>query len=147
MARLTKAQREWRPGMPKKRRSIMILFASTVLSLEAFVVFFGTLAVFGLRRGELPASLILGGGAVLSLVLILTCAVLTQRWGRIAGSLLQLPVIAIGFLEPTMFLIGTAFAITWVYGLRTGHRLDRENAERDRRQAEWERNHPRADPA
>lgn len=45
--RMTKAQREWRPGMPKKRRSTKVMFASTVLLLEAFVVFFATLTVFG----------------------------------------------------------------------------------------------------
>ena len=62
MAKLTKAQREWRPGMPKKRRSTKVMFASTVLLLEAFVVFFGTLAVFGLRAGRIPAGPGLLGG-------------------------------------------------------------------------------------
>jgi hypothetical protein len=52
VAKLTKAQREWRPGMPRKRRSTKVMFASTVLLLEAFVMFFATLAVFGLRRGK-----------------------------------------------------------------------------------------------
>ena len=56
MAKLTKAQREWRPGMPKKRRSIKIMFASTVLLLEAFVAFFATLVVFGLYRDEVAAG-------------------------------------------------------------------------------------------
>jgi uncharacterized Tic20 family protein len=144
MARLTKAQREWRPGMPKKRRSIKIMFASTVLLLEAFVVFFGTLVIFGLRRDEISPALILGGGVVLSLLLVLTCAVLTRPWGIAVGWVLQLAIIAAGFLEPTMFLVGTAFALTWLYGIRTGRRLDRENAERDRAQAEWEKEHPEA---
>ena len=71
MAKLTKAQREWRPGMPKKRRSTKVMFASTVLLLEAFVAFFATLAVFGLRRDEFPPALILGVGIGLSLVLAL----------------------------------------------------------------------------
>ena len=144
MARLTKAQREWRPGMPKKRRSIKIMFASTVLLLEAFVVFFGTLVVFGLRRDEIDPALILGAGVVLSLLLVLTCAVLTRPWGIAVGWVLQLAIIATGFLEPTMFLVGIAFALTWLYGIRTGRRLDRENAERDRAQAEWEKEHPEA---
>jgi hypothetical protein len=145
MARLTKAQREWRPGMPKKRRSVKIMFASTTLLLEAFVVFFGTLAVFGLRRDELPPALILGAGVALSLLLVLTCAVLTRRWGIAVGWILQLVIIASGFLEPAMFLVGLAFALVWLYGLRTGARLDRENAERDRAQAEWEKQHPAAE--
>ncbi|MBJ2119947.1 DUF4233 domain-containing protein [Arthrobacter sp. MSA 4-2] len=144
MARLTKAQREWRPGMPKKRRSIKIMFASTVLLLEAFVVFFGTLVVFGLRRDEINPALILGSGVVLSLLLVFTCAVLTRPWGIAVGWVLQLTIIATGFLEPTMFLVGIAFALTWLYGIRTGRRLDRENAERDRAQAEWEKEHPEA---
>jgi hypothetical protein len=145
MARLTKAQREWRPGMPRKRRSVKIMFASTTLLLEAFVVFFGTLAVFGLRRDELPPALILGAGIALSVLLVLTCAVLTRRWGIAVGWVLQLFIIASGFLEPAMFLVGLAFAFTWLYGLRTGARLDKENAERDRAQAQWEKEHPAAE--
>jgi hypothetical protein len=142
MARRTKAQREWRPGMPKKRRSTKILFASTVLLLEAFVVFFATLAVFGLRRDEISPALILTSGLLLSVVLVLTCAVLTKKWGIGLGWILQLVIIAGGFLEPTMFLVGVAFALTWLYGIRQGRRVDRENMERDRLQAEWEKANP-----
>jgi hypothetical protein len=132
--------------MPKKRRSVKIMFASTTLLLEAFVVFFGTLVVFGLRRDELPPALILGAGVALSLILVMTCAVLTRRWGIAVGWVLQLIIIAAGFLEPAMFLVGLAFALTWLYGLRTGARLDRENAERDRAQAQWEKEHPGSEP-
>ncbi len=142
MARMTKAQREWRPGMPKKRRSTKVLFASTVLALEAFVVFFATLAVFGLRRDEISPVLILTSGLILSVVLILSCAVVTKRWGIGLGWFLQLVIIAGGFLEPTMFVVGVAFALTWWYGIRQGTRVDRENVERDRLQAEWEKANP-----
>ncbi|MHA7219671.1 DUF4233 domain-containing protein [Arthrobacter sp. MDT1-48-3] len=142
MARRTRAQREWRPGMPKKRRSTKILFASTVLLLEAFVVFFATLAVFGLRRDEIPPAVILTSGLLLSVVLVLTCAVLTKRWGIGLGWILQLVIIAGGILEPAMFVVGVAFALTWLYGIRQGMRVDRENVERDRLQAEWEKANP-----
>lgn len=142
MTRRTKAQREWRPGMPKKRRSIKVLFASTVLSLEAFVVFFGTLVAFGLRRDTIPAAVILGVGIALSAVLIISCAFLTKPAGITVGWVLQVIIIATGFIEPMMFVIGVLFALTWWYGLRTGARLDRENAVRDREQAEWDRAHP-----
>lgn len=142
MARRTRAQREWRPGTPKKRRSTKILFASTVLLLEAFVVLFATLAVFGLRRDEIPPAVILTSGIVLSIVLVLTCAVLTRRWGIGLGWVLQLVLIAGGFLEPVMFVVGLAFALTWLYGIRQGIRVDRENVERDRLQAEWEKANP-----
>ncbi|WP_043445623.1 DUF4233 domain-containing protein [Arthrobacter sp. L77] len=140
--RMTKAQREWRPGMPKKRRSTKVLFASTVLFLEAFVVFFATLAVFGLRRDEISPVLILITGLLLSAVLVLTCAVLTKKWGIALGWVLQFVLIAGGFLEPVMFVVGLAFALTWLYGIRQGIRVDRENVERDRLQAEWEKANP-----
>ncbi|KNC19111.1 membrane protein [Arthrobacter sp. RIT-PI-e] len=140
--RMTKAQREWRPGMPKKRRSTKVLFASTVLMLEAFVVFFATLAVFGLRRDEIPPAVILTSGLVLAVVLVLTCAVVTKKWGIGLGWILQFVIIAGGFLEPVVFVVGIAFALTWFYGLRQGARVDRENVERDRLQAEWEKANP-----
>ncbi|MBG6225637.1 hypothetical protein IWX63_002210 [Arthrobacter sp. CAN_A2] len=140
--RMTKAQREWRPGMPKKRRSTKVMFASTVLLLEAFVVFFATLVVFGLRRDEIPPAVILTSGLLLSVVLVLTCAVLTKKWGIALGWILQLVLIAGGFLEPAMFVVGLAFALTWLYGIRQGTRVDRENVERDRLQAKWEKANP-----
>ena len=142
MARLTKAQREWRPGMPKKRRSTKVMFASTVLLLEAFVALFGTLAVFGLRRDEFPPALIFGVGAALFLVLVFTCAVLSKPWGVALGWLLQLVLILAGIVEPAMYLVGVLFAAAWWYGIRTGIRIDREAAQRDREQAAWEAAHP-----
>jgi len=144
MARLTKAQREWRPGMPKKRRSTKVMFASTVLVLEGFVAFFATLAVFGLRREEFPPAVILSAGIALSLVLLLTCAVLSKPWGVGLGWILQLILILTGFIEPMMFVVGILFAAAWWYGIRTGIRIDREAAQREREQAAWEAEHPAA---
>ncbi|WP_332761299.1 DUF4233 domain-containing protein [Pseudarthrobacter sp.] len=141
MAKLTKAQREWRPGMPKKRRSTKVMFASTVLLLEAFVVFFATLAVFGLRRGEFPPALILGIGIALSVVMILACAVLSKPWGVGLGWILQIVLILTGIVEPMMFLVGGLFGLAWWYGIRTGIRIDSEAAKRERDQAEWNASH------
>ncbi|MFJ4226525.1 DUF4233 domain-containing protein [Paenarthrobacter nicotinovorans] len=141
MAKMTKAQREWRPGMPKKRRSTKVMFASTVLLLEAFVAFFGTLAVFGLKRGEVDPGIILGVGITLSVVLVLACAVLSKPWGVALGWVLQIVLILTGLAEPMMFIVGVLFAICWWYGIRAGMRIDREVAQRDREQAEWDAAH------
>ena len=51
-ARETRSQQAWRPGMKKKRRSIQALFASSVLCLEAIVLFFLGMTIFGLNRAE-----------------------------------------------------------------------------------------------
>lgn len=141
MAKMTKAQREWRPGVPKKRRSTKVMFASTVLLLEAFVAFFGTLAVFGLKRGEVDPGIILGVGIALSVVLVLACAVLSRPWGIGLGWVLQVVLILTGLAEPMMFIVGILFAICWWYGIRAGMRIDREVAQRDREQAEWDAAH------
>lgn len=140
MAKLTKAQREWRPGMPKPRRSTKVLFASTVLALEAFVALFAALAIFGLH-GKDPLLLILG--VLLAVVLFASCAFMAKRWGPALGWVLQLVLIASGFLESTMFIIGVLFTLAWWYGLHTGARIDRENVQREREQAAWEAEHPR----
>jgi hypothetical protein len=142
MAKLTKAQREWRPGMPKKRRSTKVMFASTVLLLEAFVVLFGTLAVFGLRRGEVSPALIFGVGIALFLVLVFTCAVVSRPWGVGLGWILQLVLVLAGIVEPTMYVVGVLFAAAWWYGIRTGIRIDREAGQREREQAAWDAAHP-----
>ncbi|WP_255769509.1 DUF4233 domain-containing protein [Pseudarthrobacter sulfonivorans] len=147
MAKLTKAQREWRPGMPKKRRSTKVMFASTVLLLEAFVVFFATLAVFGLRRGEFPPALILGIGIALSLVMVFACAVLSKPWGVALGWILQVVLIFTGIFEPMMYLVGALFGLAWWYGIRTGIRIDTESAQREREQAEWNAAHGDTPPA
>ena len=66
MARMTKAQREWRPGQPKKPRSIRMMFASCVLCIEAFIVFFAALTAYGLftQDWSTPQKLWLMGGSV-----------------------------------------------------------------------------------
>ncbi|WP_246279514.1 DUF4233 domain-containing protein [Psychromicrobium silvestre] len=128
--------------MPKKRRSTRVMFASTVLSLEAFVAFFATLVIFGLHSKEIPGAVILIGGLLLSVVLIGTCAFLSKNWANWLGWVLQLVLIALGFVEPMMFVIGILFAIAWWYALRTGRRIDKENAQRDAEQKAWELAHP-----
>jgi len=141
MARLTKAQREWRPGMPKKLRSTKTMFASTVLVLEAFVALFLGLGLYGVH-GRNPAYLVVAG--VLALLMVAACAFMGRKWGPAFGWVLQLLLIAGGFWEASMFVVGLLFAIAWWYGLHTGGRIDRENRARARQQEEWDAAHPDA---
>ena len=80
---LTRAQRDWKPGMKKKSRSVKVMFASTILVLEAFVAFFGTLAVFGHHFSD-PVEikiLIWAVGLTVAAVLMLLPAQLKSSWG------------------------------------------------------------------
>lgn len=142
MARMTKAQRAWRPGMKKKRRSTRVLFASTILTLEAGVALFATLAIFGLYRDEInPLLIFLTGGWIMA-VCILACALLSKPIGYWIGWAVQIVLILLGFIDPTMFVIGVLFALTWWYAVTKGRSIDLENARRDKLQAEWEAANP-----
>ncbi|MFC8302551.1 DUF4233 domain-containing protein [Specibacter sp. NPDC057265] len=139
MAKLTKAQRDWRPNTPKKLRSTKMMFASVVLTLEAFVALFLGLGLFGLNDKD---ATFLAAGGILALLLILTCGIVRRPWGVAFGWLLQLALIASGFWEPAMFVVGVLFAAAWWYALYGGAKIDRENRERAKEQAAWEAAHP-----
>lgn len=139
MAKLTKAQREWKPNTPKKLRSTKTMFASVVLMLEAFVALFLGLALFGLKDKN-PTYLI--AAVVVAMLLILACGVVRKSWGVAVGWILQVVLIAGGFWEPSMFVVGVLFGVAWWYALFAGAKIDRENAVRAKAQAEWDAAHP-----
>jgi uncharacterized membrane protein len=123
----------------KPKKSALVQFTSTTLLLEVFLVIFATLAVWGLRgsefgRGPLriessTAIWVLGG--VLALVLVILSRAQGSAAGRAAGTVAQIPVLAMGLLVPMMFLVGGVFVVLWIYALRLGARVDRERAEYD----------------
>lgn len=120
-----------RPKKPAK-----VLFASTILVLESFVMVFATLVVVGLRNvpdaaPSLPVGLVWGVGATMVVVLIVLSRLVGRPGGYLAGSLAQVPVVAAGFVVPMMFVVAAIFVVLWVVSLRLGARVDRERAEYD----------------
>ncbi|MDZ5078553.1 DUF4233 domain-containing protein [Nesterenkonia sp. HG001] len=144
--RETRAQREWRPGMTRPPRSVRVMFASAVLSLEALLMFFYGLMAWGLHQNEWFAWWLFGGSLVVSALLILTCAVLPRPWGYWMGWILQGVIIAGGVFEPFMYFVGVMFLACWWYAVVKGRQLDREKMERwraeERLAAEAEPGHP-----
>lgn len=140
MAKLTKAQREWRPGMKKKPRSTKVMFASTVLTCEAFLAIFVTLAAFGLKRAE-PA-VVLSLGAAMAVMCIVTCALLRKPAGYIIGWILQVLFFLTGFILVDMFYLSVFFGLCWWYALKKGGEMDVEDKRRSAAQAQWDRTHP-----
>lgn len=110
----------------KRRRGAVESLLSIVLVLESLLVFFLALAVFALDI--LPPAVAFGAGAALFLALVATSRLVRHSWGVWIGWVLQVALIATGFLEPFMFLIGAGFAALWIYCFVTGTRLDRRNA-------------------
>jgi hypothetical protein len=115
-----------RPPRVRRHRSAQESLGSIVLGFEFIVVFLGALVIFGLKA--LPAQIALGGGAVLAVVMLATIPLLRHRWGFWIGWLLQLIVLASGFLVGMMFVVGAIFTALWTYCMITGTRLDRANA-------------------
>jgi hypothetical protein len=111
---------------PRRQRSVTEMLLSIVLGLEAVLVFFVTLVVFGLR--ELEAPLAFGGGAALIVVLLLAGRLLMYPWGVWVGWALQLVLLATGVLIPLMYFIAACFLAIWIYCFVKGRQIDRQKA-------------------
>jgi hypothetical protein len=108
-------------------RSPRRTLASATVTLEAFVVFFAGLVAKDLSSLSTGASLALFGG--LAVACLLTAGVLRRPWGYTFGWVVQAAAVATGFLVPTMFFLGTVFAVLWFVALQQGARIEREQAE------------------
>ena len=115
----------------RRQRSVTESLLSIVLALEAFVVFFASLTIFGLKVLEpgLPAWVALAGGGVFILVLLATVVVLRYPWGVAIGWVLQAALIALGILAPLMYVVGGGFTLLWIYCFTRGRRIDRGRAD------------------
>lgn len=106
----------------RRQRTATESLLSIVLALEACLVFFATLAAFGLDLiGPVPA---LAGGAGLIALFVLGARLVRYRFGVWFGWLLQGTLIAAGILLPIMYIIGTGFLALWIYCFVKGRSLD-----------------------
>lgn len=108
----------------RRERGARESLLAVALGLEAAVVFFATLVVFGLKALE-PLPAFLGGGALLVLLVLLS-GLQRHLVAVILGGVLQLVLIGSGILVPIMFLIGAGFAALWLWCLVRGGQLDRQ---------------------
>jgi hypothetical protein len=119
---------------PRRRRTTTEALLSIVLILEAVLFFFVTLTAFGLKALEpLPAFL---GGGIFIVVLVITSRLVRYRWGVWFGWVLQLAILATGFLLPLMFVVGAGFVALWVYCFVRARDIDRQRAALEARLAE-----------
>lgn len=110
-------------GRPRRQRSLRETLGSIVLGFELIIVFLGALVVFGLKA--LPAVTALGGGAAVVVLMIVAIGLLRWPVGVVLGWILQLIVIAAGFLVPAFFVVGVIFTAMWTYCMVAAARIDR----------------------
>jgi len=114
------------PAAIRRKRPATIVFAETLLLLEAFLVVFATLVAYGLRVA--PVGAVWGVGLGSAAVLAVLAGVQRHRGGRVAGWCAQVALVAGGLAVPMMVVIGGVFVVLWVAMLRLAWRIDRERA-------------------
>lgn len=111
-------------------RSLQQTLASIVLAFEVIVVFLASLVIWGLAapaaEGDVPAWVALVAGGVMIVALVATIGLLRFRWAYALGWLIQALILAAGFLNPAMFVVGALFGGLWWYCMVVGARIDRE---------------------
>lgn len=95
--------------------------AAALLSVEAFVFVFLALVSYGLKI--LDPLWAFGGGVLFTGLFLFASRVVKYRWGYILGWVLQLSLIAMGFLISEMFIIGLVFAALWVFSMTKASQL------------------------
>ena len=109
-------------------RSVRRTLGSMVLAFEAFVVFFGTLAAFGLDVADGPTVWTIG--LSLSAILILTPGYLGKPGSYWFGWALQLVILVISFFIPWMLLVSVIFVGFWGWAMIAGYTIDLANKNR-----------------
>jgi uncharacterized protein DUF4233 len=95
---------------------------ATLLTLQAVVTALSIpVAISVMHTDGATAGLVGGGLAVAGLII---AGLLRYRWAYIAGSILQILVIATGFMVPTMFFLGAIFAALWVTAIWLARRVE-----------------------
>ena len=113
---------------PRRQRSLTESLLSIVLGLEAVLVFFIALTVFGLHA--LPPAVAFGGGAGLAVVLALASRIVRWNWGVWVGWVLQLALLATGIVLPALYIVAVVFIGMWVYCFVRARKIDADNAAR-----------------
>jgi hypothetical protein len=116
-----------RAARPRRQRSLTESLLTIVLGMEAVLVFFITLTVFGLHA--LPPLEAFGGGALLVVLLALTTRVVRYPWGVWVGWVLQALLVSTGILLPALYIAAAFFVAIWIFCFVRARQIDRVNSQ------------------
>ncbi|MBM6589929.1 DUF4233 domain-containing protein [Brevibacterium sp. RIT 803] len=114
------------------------VLCGSILICELFVVYFAVLTAYGLAvkaAGSLTLGQLLLGASVIAALAIVSVLLLPRRIGQkrpgvALGWVVQIPLLASGFLVTSMFFVAAIFIALWVVSVYWSARIDREVAER-----------------
>ncbi len=100
--------------------------AAAVLSLEAITL--GLTTPVMITIADVDTSLALSVGLGLAVVCLLLAGMLRAEWAYLAGYVVQVAAVALGFVLPVMFVLGAVFAALWTVADQLGRKIERERA-------------------
>lgn len=125
---------------PKVRtKSTKRALSSILMAFESLVVFFATLVAFGtkvLGPTNENAATVWAVGLSLSILFILTPAILGKPGSYSFGWILQVAVIFIGVWVPLMYVVGAIFLCLWIWAMVAGGTIDKARAAYERNLAQ-----------
>ena len=120
-----------RAGRPRPANRIR-QFCGMVLVMEAIVI---ALAIVPAKALEHVSGAVAGGvGGGLAVLAILLSAVVGRPrmgWALVAGTVLQVLVIASGAWVHAMYVLGVIFCGLWLTGIRLARRIEQQTLERE----------------
>jgi len=103
--------------------------AAVLLTLEAVVI---ALAIpVALALSDVSASVAVPVGLGVALLSLAAAGALGRPAGYALGWVVQVLAIALGFIVPTMFVLGAIFALLWLVTLRLGKTIEEDQARRE----------------
>ena len=99
----------------------MRVMGSAVLAFEVIVVL---LAIPVALSSDPRTALVVWSALALVAVLIVALGVLRTPYGITVGWIAQLGIIAYGFIEPWMFVVGGIFVILWWAAIHYGSKVE-----------------------
>lgn len=109
----------------RRRRSATESLLSIALVLEAVLMFFVMLVVYGLKA--LPPAAAFGGGIGVIIALVIAGRLVGHPRGVWLGWVLQVVLIATGILLPVLYFVALVFVGIWVFCFVKGRQLDRRS--------------------
>jgi hypothetical protein len=95
---------------------------AVILVLQAVVTALSIPVAISVVHADATTAGLTGG--VLAVLGVIIAGLLRYRWAYVAGSVLQILVIATGFMVTTMFFLGIIFAALWATAIWLGWRVE-----------------------
>jgi uncharacterized protein DUF4233 len=97
---------------------------ATVLVFESVVVVLAIPVAIVIGHASPARAVLAGATAAVASVVIAGLVGRLGRWPYVAGSVLQVAVIAFGVVVPVMYFLGAVFTALWVIGIWLGYRVE-----------------------